>query len=105
MSRLQAIFLRGLVVSLPVMLTIVLLFWVIGKFEQLLGPVWLSILGEGNYIPGIGLVSALFLVMLIGIMVDNYLTQKIVKSFVTYFEKFPVVKSVYGPIRDFFTHI
>ena len=44
-------------------------------------------------------------VMLIGIMVDNYLTQKIVQSFMNQFSKFPIVKTIYGPIRDFVTLI
>jgi len=103
MRKLQAIFLRGLIVTLPVMLTVLLLVWVVGKFEQLLGPLWLQALGERNYFPGIGLISVFCIIMAIGFMVDHYLTQKIVRAFVAYFEKFPVVKSVYGPIRDFFT--
>ena len=103
MSRFQSIFLRGLIVTLPVTLTVVFLVWVITKFEQLLAPLWQNVLGTEHYITGLGLVSSLTLVMLIGIMVDNYLTQRIVQSIVNHFSKFPVIKSIYGPIRDFFT--
>lgn len=105
MSRFQAIFLRGLVVTLPVTFTITFLFWVIGKFEQILAPLWEKILGKENYILGLGLVSSFALVMIIGIMVDNYLTQKIIQSFMNHFSKFPVIKTIYGPIRDFITLI
>ena len=103
MSRFQAVFLRGLVVTLPVTLTITFLVWVVGKFEQILAPIWEKVLGPENYIVGLGLVSSLALVMVIGIMVDNYLTQKIIQSFMNQFSKFPVVKTIYGPIRDFVT--
>lgn len=103
MSRFQAIFLRGLVVTLPVTLTVTFLIWVIGKFEQILAPIWEKILGPENYIVGLGLVSSFALVMIIGIMVDNYLTQKIIQSFMNQFSKFPVIKTIYGPIRDFIT--
>jgi uncharacterized membrane protein len=105
MSRFQSIFLRGLVVTLPVTLTITFLVWVIGKFEQILAPIWEKVLGPENYIVGLGLVSSFALVMVIGIMVDNYLTQKIIQSFMNQFSKFPVVKTIYGPIRDFVTLI
>lgn len=101
MSRFQTVFLRGLVVTLPITLTITFLVWIIGKFEQILAPIWVKFLGEENYIVGLGLISAVALVMVIGIMVDNYLTQKIVQSMMNRFSKFPVVKTIYGPIRDF----
>lgn len=105
MNRFQAIFLRGLVVTLPVTITITFLVWVIGKFEQILAPLWQKILGPENYIVGLGLISSFTLVMIIGIMVDNYLTQKIIQSFMNQFSKFPVIKTIYGPMRDFMTLI
>lgn len=103
MSRFQAIFLRGLVVTLPVTITITFLFWIVGKFEQILAPLWQQILGPENYVIGLGLVSSVALVMIIGIMVDNYLTQKIMQFLMNQFSKFPVIKTIYGPIRDFIT--
>lgn len=103
MSRFQTVFLRGLVVTIPITLTITFLVWIISKFEQILAPIWVQLLGEEHYIVGLGLVSSVALVMVIGIMVDNYLTQKIIQSMMDKFSKLPVVKTIYGPIRDFVT--
>ena len=105
MTKFQKIFLRGLIVTLPITLTISVLLWVISQLENLISPLFIKLVGPEHYWPGIGLLIALTLIMIIGIAVDNYLTSKIFKLMISYFERLPLIKTIYSPIKDLFSLI
>jgi len=105
MTKFQKIFLRGLIVTLPITLTLSVLTWLISKLENLIGPLYVKFIGPEYYLPGFGLIIALSIIMIAGIAVDNYLTARLIKFLISYFERLPLIKTIYAPIKDLFSLI
>ncbi|XOV86780.1 MAG: DUF502 domain-containing protein [Pseudomonadota bacterium] len=100
MPTIVSAFLRGLVTLLPVGLT-VYLFWILGvSAERLLGGALQDLLPEAFYFPGLGLLVALFLVTLLGLLVRLPGANLLPRFSDALFSAIPVVKSVYTTLRD-----
>lgn len=100
MTTIVSAFLRGLVTLLPVGLT-VYLFWILGvSAERLLGGALQDLLPEAIYFPGLGLLVALLLVTLLGLLVRLPGANLLPRFSDALFSAIPVVKSVYTTLRD-----
>lgn len=97
----SGIFIKGLVIVLPVTLTISLLSWAVGRAEGMLGKLIQTLLGQ-YYVPGLGILASLLVIFGAGLLVSNYITEKFVKYFLNKFEKVPLIKAVYNPLKDLF---
>ena len=58
MNTLGKLFLKGLAVLIPAVLTLAILWWMASSAERLLGRLLSGFLPEGWYIPGMGLLAA-----------------------------------------------
>ena len=91
-------FIAGLFVSIPAIITIL----VIGKFftfvDSLLEPFYFRILGY--YTPGMGFVSAIVLIFLIGLISTNVFGKKVIKGLENVFLKLPVFKGFYTAVKQ-----
>lgn len=92
---------RGLVVVLPMALTVWLLWWLGTTVESLLHQVILLFVPERSYIPGMGIVAAVLLLIAAGMMVNAFLVRRVLASWERLMDRIPIVKSVYGAVRDF----
>lgn len=92
---------RGLVVVLPMALTVWLLWWLGTTVESLLHQVILLFVPERSYIPGMGIVAAILLLIAAGMMVNAFLVRRVLASWERLMDRIPIVKSVYGAVRDF----
>jgi uncharacterized membrane protein len=97
----SGIFIKGLVIVLPVTLTISLLSWAVARAEGMLGKLIQTLLGQ-YYVPGLGILASLLIIFGAGLLVSNYITEKFVKYFLNKFEKVPFIKAVYNPLKDLF---
>jgi uncharacterized membrane protein len=91
-------FIAGLFVSIPAIITIL----VIGKFvafvDSLLEPFYFQMLGY--HTQGLGFVSAIVLIFIIGIISTNVFGKKIIKSFENVFLRLPVFKGFYTAVKQ-----
>ena len=101
MNALGKLFLKGLAVVIPVALTLAILWWMAAGAEQLMGAILKFTLPEGWYVPGMGLVSGLVLIALIGVLSHVLIFQKLFNLGETIFHRLPVVKTIYTAIKDF----
>lgn len=103
--RVNKTFLTGFVAILPITATIYLFFWVMGAAEAFFGNILEFILPDRWYRPGMGVAAGLIMIFLIGLMMEFLL----IKSFATKFEgiiyRVPLVKSIYGSMREFLTFL
>lgn len=99
MRIVNQLFFKGLIVVLPFTITIYLLVWISAKAEGLFGSILKQVLGP-NYIPGIGIAVAFVFLVLVGFLVNNYLTGKLIHFFISKFEKVPFIKAIYNPLKD-----
>lgn len=96
--------LTGLVTVLPVLLSFYLLYWFAVTAETLLGKIIRLAIPEDFYWPGMGLIVGLVVVFLIGLLMHAYIVQRVFATGEKILYRMPLIKSVYGAIRDFFDY-
>jgi uncharacterized membrane protein len=100
MRSINQLFFKGLIVILPISLTFYLLYWASFKVEGLFSALIKNLLGQDLYIPGLGIVLTFLLIVLVGVLVSNYFTSKLIDWFTSFLEKFPLIKAIYNPLKD-----
>lgn len=103
------IFLAGLFSVLPLMITGYILYWLFNKIDPILGK-WVNkavgaIFSNDFYIPGLGLVTFLIIIFLLGLFVTDVFGKRIANWFHDSFEKIPIVKPIYSTIRDLLSSV
>ncbi len=100
MSQLGRILLKGLVMILPIGLTIYLIYWLGVTTETVLsGPIRWFIRDE-DYIPGMGLVAGFVVLFVVGLLVNAFVIRRSLGVLEGLVLRVPVVKTVYGALRD-----
>jgi uncharacterized membrane protein len=99
------LFLKGLVVVIPVSLTLAILWWMARGAEEILGGMLMRFLPEGWYIPGMGVVSAVAMTILIGLLTHVILFQKLFALGDTILNRLPLVKTIYSALKDFIAYL
>ena len=90
MKRLLNYFLNGLLVFVPVAVTIFTVILVFTKLDSLLKLP----------IPGLGLVITILAITLIGFLASNFVGNKLFELIDRMFTKLPIVKMLYSAIKD-----
>jgi len=99
MNKLLALSLKGLAAILPLSLTLYFVYWLMAGAESLLLPY----VDTPFYFPGMGIAIAVVLILLLGLLVNLFFIKWLVKTMNAQIERIPLVKSVYGAIRDTLT--
>ena len=105
MNALGKLFLKGLAVVIPVALTLAILWWMAAGAERLMGTVLKLTLPDGWYVPGMGLVSGLVLITLVGLLSHVLIFQKLFNLGDAIFNRLPLVKTIYTAIKDFIGYL
>ncbi|MGQ0751621.1 MAG: DUF502 domain-containing protein [Betaproteobacteria bacterium] len=98
--RVSRILLRGLVVMLPIVITMALVYWLVVSAEALLGGVVRLVLPDRYYFKGLGVLLGMLLVLAAGIGVNIWFTRMLLGRAEALMERIPIVKSIYGAVRD-----
>lgn len=98
MKQLQKIFLQGLVTFLPIALTIYIIYAGITIVDSFLGDALRQILPI--YIPGLGFLLTVALIMLLGLALNNLLTGGVFQKLEQKMTQVPFIKAIYSPLRD-----
>jgi uncharacterized membrane protein len=101
MKKITRTFLTGLAVTLPVVLTLYLLVWVTLTIERVLDRVLHLVLPEAVFAPGLGLVLGVVLIFFVGLLMRTWAARNIFAWTEKQMYRVPVVKTVYGALRDF----
>ena len=96
----SGIFLQGLAITLPITLTIALLYWLVAMAEDFLGGLIQYLFPEWQYWTGLGTLLAIVLVFVAGILMNAWIARRLMRLFDSLLEQIPLVKSVYGSLRD-----
>ena len=105
MNALGKLFLKGLAVVIPISLTLAILWWLAREAEQILGGLLQSFLPEGWYIPGMGVISAVAITILVGLLTHVILFQKLFAIGDTLLNRLPLVKTIYSALKDFIGYL
>lgn len=96
-------FITGLLIWIPLTITLMVLAWIVGTLDQILLLVPERFRPDtllGIHIPGIGVVLTLLIVLATGLVGANVLGQKIVVSWELLLSRIPVVKSIYYSVKQ-----
>lgn len=101
MRRLWNTFLKGLAAVLPLALTVYVVVWLASAAESVLGGPLRALLPEDRYWPGLGLLVAFLLILIVGVLVDAYIVQRLFRYGESILARIPIVKTIFGAFKDF----
>lgn len=93
-------FLSGLAVVLPLIVTVAVIAWLVRSAESVLGGALKWLLPESAYIAGMGIAIGLGAIFLVGIAARARLFQSLMLAIERRFNNIPLVKTLYGAVRD-----
>ncbi|MEK6593521.1 MAG: DUF502 domain-containing protein [Pseudomonadota bacterium] len=97
---LSKIFLQGLVVVLPITITLAVIYWFASTAETFLGGLVQFLAPGWRYWTGLGVLIGLLLVLAAGLMMNAWITRRLLVHAEALMGRIPVVKSIYGSLRD-----
>jgi uncharacterized membrane protein len=103
MNRLRKYLVAGLLVWVPLVCTFVVLSFSINLIDRSLLLIPLAYRPEtliGFKIPGLGVILALILLMVTGLIVANFLGRKLVAGWEAVLSRIPLVRTVYGAVKQ-----
>jgi uncharacterized membrane protein len=91
-------FLAGLLVLIPAIVTFLIIGWFFKFVDGLLEPLYYNILGY--HVPGLGFISAIVLIFIVGIISTNVIGRRIIGYIEMIMLKLPVFKGIYTAIKQ-----
>ena len=98
MQLLRRSLITGFVVTVPLIISVAAFVWLFQLIDGVMGPLLVRWLGRE--IPGLGLLTLLVAVMLVGALATNVLGQRVLQRGETYLMRLPVFRAVYGPVKQ-----
>jgi uncharacterized membrane protein len=96
--RLRTYFFAGLLVLIPLAVTIGILSWMFNFLDGFLGPVIYEKLGHP--LPGLGLIATVFLIFLIGLVTTNIVGRRVMGGLDKALQRIPIVRSIYSTTKQ-----
>lgn len=96
-------FIKGLLIVVPLGLALFLIFWAVSKVDSALNlsdVMWVNSKGQPLYIPGLGILNVVIIIMVAGVLVTNVITQPIKNWFSRWLDRLPLFKFLYSSIKD-----
>jgi uncharacterized membrane protein len=97
-------FIKGLLIVVPLGAAFFLIFWAVSTIDNALNIsdlFWAnSKTGKPIYIPGLGILNVLVIVLIAGILVTNVVTDPIKGWFDRWLNRLPIFKFLYSSIKD-----
>jgi uncharacterized membrane protein len=103
MAALRRWLLAGLLVLVPLIITVWVLNWVIGTLDQtlqILPAQWQPDFLLGIHIPGFGVLLALLIVLVIGAVASNFMGRRLVSWWDALLGRIPIVRSIYSSVKQ-----
>ena len=103
MAAIRRWLLAGLLVLVPLAVTVWLLNWFIGTLDQtlqILPGSWHPDKLLGFHIPGFGVLLTLMIVLLMGAIASNFFGKKLVRWGNSFLSRIPIVRSIYSSVKQ-----
>jgi uncharacterized membrane protein len=102
--QLRNYLIAGLLIWIPVMITVWVIRFLSGILDQslvLLPPSWRPEALVGQYVPGVGIILSFVLLVVTGVVVRNLFGGQIVQGFESLVRRIPVIGAVYSGAKTF----
>ncbi len=91
-------FLIGLVVAVPLVVTILVLLWLFNTVDNILQPIIRIVVGSN--LPGVGLVATILLIYLAGLVSSNVVGRQLIRYGENMVYRVPLVRTLYSSIKQ-----
>ena len=99
-TALKRYFLTGLLVVTPIWGTVLVLKTLFVTVDGILGNMLAEVVTEDYYVPGLGILTLVFLIVFAGFMGTNYIGGRLVKRWEEFLERVPIVRGVYATLKS-----
>jgi len=99
----KRLFIAGLLIWIPIVITIWVLAWIVGTLDQTLLLLPYSMRPAqllGFHVPGLGVILSVVVVLLTGLVAANIIGQRLVRYWDGLLSRIPVVKSIYYSVKQ-----
>lgn len=103
MSSLRRWLLAGLLVLVPLVITLAVLDWIVTTLDQtllILPTAWHPDRLLGFHLPGFGVLLTLGIVLLMGALASNFLGKKLLMLGNSLLRRIPIVRSIYSSVKQ-----
>ncbi|MEO6320925.1 MAG: DUF502 domain-containing protein [Polaromonas sp.] len=103
MSSIRRWLLAGLLVLVPLAITLAVLNWIVGTLDQtllILPAAWHPDRLLGFHLPGFGVLLTLGIVLLMGAIASNFLGKKLLLVGNALLRRIPIVRSIYSSVKQ-----
>ena len=91
-------FFAGLLISIPAIITFLIIGWFFKFVDGFLEPLYYKILGY--HVQGIGFISAIVLIFIVGIFSTNVIGRRIIESIEQIILRIPGLKGIYTAVKQ-----
>ena len=99
MNKILKYFLQGLILFIPIGITVIVFVKLFQFFEGIFSFVGLT--GNAFFDTIISFISLLILITIIGLLASSFLFKKLFSFFEDKLEQAPIIRHIYSPIKDF----
>ena len=95
---------KGTIVLLPLVGAAFLIYWLFSSLDAALNlSTWMFTDEFGNpvYVPGLGIISVLLILIFVGFLITNFVTEPIYNWFGRIINKVPLFNTLYTSLKDF----
>ena len=98
MTWLRRSFLTGLVVTVPLFITVVALVWTFRFIDGVARP--LALFWLGREVPGLGVLITVSVILLVGVVATNVIGRRVLQQGEKWLLNVPLFKTVYAPVKQ-----
>jgi len=97
-------FLTGVLILVPLVVSVTLLFWFFEKVDDLFSPVldgvFRTLLPDTGHVPGTGILAGLIIILLIGTLARNVAGKRLLDALDRLIQRIPGYRTVYSTIKQ-----
>jgi uncharacterized membrane protein len=98
MGWLRRTFLTGIIVTVPLIVTLVALVWIFQFVDAIATPVSTRMLGRT--VPGLGVLITALVVLAVGVVATNVIGRRVLRTAESWLLHVPVFKTIYAPVKQ-----
>lgn len=100
-SALRSNFGRGLVLVIPIVITVWILNFLFTAVDGVISPLFDNLLGR--HIPGLGFVAMIALILLLGFLSKNLIGRTLMAAIEAVIGRLPLARTIYGAMKEMMT--
>jgi uncharacterized membrane protein len=98
MQWLRHSFIAGLIVTVPLIISVAALVWIFQVIDGFMAPLYARILGR--HVPGLGLLTTAAAVLAVGAVATNVIGRRLLQRGEGYLLRVPVFSTIYSPVKQ-----